>query len=145
MKRLSMRDGCSSASHNPLPGSVSSLSAIVPEMEVEIDERHSLAALLGEQPGAGNSGCRRTDAASAADKDNQLPQPAAGPCSRVSRPFLQGSRQGLPRRRFDQVVVGAGCEQVAEQRDIIEDTESDELQLGAANRPSRVDLGDRSG
>src|SRR6516162_6860138 len=115
------------------------------EVEIEIDERHSLAALLGKQPGAGNGCCRRADAAAAADKDDHLPQPAAGPRSSVSRPFLQGSRQGLTGRRFDDVVVGAGCEQIAEQSNIVDDTQRDELQLGAADRSSRVDLGDRSG
>ena len=68
------------------------------EMEIEIDERHPLAALLGEQPGAGNGGCRRADAAAAADEDDHLPQSATGPRSRISRPFLQGSRQGLTGR-----------------------------------------------
>src|SRR6516225_429083 len=100
------------------------------EVEIEIDERHSLLALLGKEPGAGDGGCRRADAAAAADKDDHLPQPAAGPRSRVSRPFLQGSRQGLTGRRLDQVVVGAGGEQVAKQRNIVEDAESHELQIG---------------
>jgi hypothetical protein len=42
-------------------------------MEIEIDERHSLAALLGKEPGAGDGGCRRADAATAADEDDHLP------------------------------------------------------------------------
>jgi len=54
------------------------------EMEIEIDERHSLAALLGKEPGAGDGGCRRADAATAADEDDHLPQSATGPCYRTS-------------------------------------------------------------
>ena len=67
------------------------------EMQVEIDERGALAALLGQQPGAGHRGGRRADAAAAAEKGDRpgraRRRPPPPPLPRFSRPprALRGS------------------------------------------------------
>jgi hypothetical protein len=112
------------------------------EVKVEIDERHPLAAFLGQEPGTRHGGRRGPDPATAADEHNDLAQ-AAVAGNGGGRPLLQNGRQRLAGRRLDEVIVAAGGEQVAEQGDIVDVAERDELQLGAADRPRRADLGNR--
>ena len=79
MNRLSMREGCSSASHKPVAGIGVELQRDGAEMQVEIDQRGAFLALLGEDPGDGDRRGRRADAAAAAEKGDHLAEPAAVP------------------------------------------------------------------
>ena len=82
---------------------------------------------------------RGPDATAAADKDDDLPQPVGGRPDRRRAP-LQHRGQGLAGRRLHQVVAGAGREQVAEQRDVVDRAEHNEFQIGATDRARALDL-----
>ena len=109
-------------------------------MEVEVEQRGRFAAILRQDPSAGNRGHCRADAAATADERNHLAQSALG-AHRAA--FFQCRGERLPAYRLDDIVGRAGRQQIAEQRDIIDHTESNDLKVAAADRTSRAELGDR--
>ena len=79
-------------------------------------------------------------AAAAPHERNHLAQPALG-THRAA--LFQCGGERLPAHRLDDIVGRAGRQQIAEQCDIIDDPERDDLELAAADRASRTELGDR--
>ena len=104
-----MREGCSNASHKPLPGSMSSFSATVPKCRSRSSSTVGRLVLLGEEPGAGDRRGRRPDAAAAADKDDNLSEPGAGAAPVGRRRCSRADGERLAADRLDKIIGGAGA------------------------------------
>src|SRR5712691_5448345 len=114
-------------------------------MQIEIDERGVFLVLVGQQPGAGDRRCRGPDAAAAADKSNDLAKAGTWSAARRARLFLETERKRLAAQWLDEVIRRAGREQIAEQADVVHGAERQELEIAAADRARRAELGDRRG
>src|SRR6202035_5833949 len=86
---------------------------------------------------------RRTDTAAAADECDDLAQATATRRGRAA--FLKSRGKRLAAHRFDDIIGGAGGKQVAEQGDVVDDAERNDLDLLATHRTRRAELGDRRG
>src|SRR5207253_7933041 len=111
------------------------------EMQIEIEQRRGLVALLRQNPRAGNRGHRRTDTTAAANERDDLAE--ASPTRRRRAAFLQSCGQRLAAYRLHHIIGCAGREEVAEERDVINNAECDDLNVLATYRARRAELGDR--
>src|SRR5262249_59616117 len=97
-------------------------------MKIEIDQGDALAPLCADQPATTNRGSRGADPTAAADEYDHLAEPVGRRSDRGRLFFQQGGKR-LARGGLYEIIAGAGRKQIAEQPDIVDGAENNQLTL----------------